>query len=86
MPQGTEIRYQTARSLNAISGGGLTGQGLFNGTQVQSGNIPEQHTDFIFAAIGEELGFLGCALCIILLIAPPYIWSFAPICACHISR
>lgn len=68
-PQGTEIRYQTARSLNAISGGGLTGQGLFNGTQVQSGNIPEQHTDFIFAAIGEELGFLGCALCIILLIA-----------------
>lgn len=68
-PLGIDVRWQTSRSLNAITGGGLTGQGLFQGTQIQSGNVPAQHTDFIFAAIGEELGFLGCALCIILLIA-----------------
>ena len=68
-PLGTDVRWQTSRSLNAISGGGLTGQGLFHGTQIQSGNVPAQHTDFIFAAIGEELGFLGCALCIALLVA-----------------
>ena len=68
-PQGIDVRYQTSRSINAISGGGLTGQGLFNGTQIQSGNVPAQHTDFIFAAIGEELGYVGCALCIALLVA-----------------
>ena len=68
-PLGITVRYQSYRSLNAISGGGLTGQGLFHGTQIQSGNVPEQHTDFIFAAIGEELGYLGCALCLALLIA-----------------
>ncbi len=68
-PQGIDVRWQTSRSLNAISGGGLTGQGLFSGTQIQSGNVPAQHTDFIFAAIGEELGYAGCALCLILLVA-----------------
>ena len=68
-PEGLDVRWQASRSLNAISGGGLTGQGLFHGTQIQSNNVPAQHTDFIFAAIGEELGFLGCALCIILLVS-----------------
>lgn len=68
-PNGRTVRYQTLRSTNAISGGGLTGQGLFNGTQTQSGNIPAQHTDFIFAVIGEELGFIGCVFCIALLAA-----------------
>lgn len=68
-PLGTTVRYQASRSINAISGGGLTGQGLFHGTQIQSGNVPAQHTDFIFAAIGEELGYVGCALCIGLLVA-----------------
>ncbi len=68
-PLGQGVRWQSSRSLNAISGGGLTGQGLFHGTQTQSDNIPEQHTDFIFAVIGEELGFVGCILCIALLAA-----------------
>lgn len=68
-PLGTTVRYQASRSINAISGGGLTGQRLFQGTQIQSGNVPAQHTDFIFAAIGEELGYAGCALCIGLLVA-----------------
>ena len=68
-PLGIDIRWQTSRSLGAISGGGLTGRGLFEGPQTQSGNIPAQHTDFIFAVIGEELGYLGCILCIALLVA-----------------
>lgn len=68
-PLGIDVRYQTYRSMNAISGGSLTGQGLYNGVQTQSGNIPEQHTDLIFAVIGEELGFAGCVFCIALLVA-----------------
>lgn len=68
-PSGLDVRYQASRSINAISGGGFTGQGLFNGTQIQSGNVPAQHTDFIFAAIGEELGYLGCIICLVLLVA-----------------
>ena len=68
-PLGIDERYQTKHSLNAISGGGFAGQGLFNGTQTQANNIPAQHTDFIFAVIGEELGFLGCLLCIVILAA-----------------
>lgn len=68
-PSGIGVRYQAQRSINAISGGGLTGQGLYQGTQTQADAIPAQHTDFIFAVIGEELGFLGCFLCIALLTA-----------------
>jgi rod shape determining protein RodA len=37
------------------------GKGLFEGTQTRLGNVPEQHTDFIFTALGEELGFAGSA-------------------------
>ena len=68
-PLGQDVRYQTYHSMNAISGGSLTGKGLFNGVQTQSGNIPAQHTDLIFAVIGEELGYAGCVLCIALLVA-----------------
>lgn len=51
--------YHLIQSRIAIGAGGLWGRGLFHGTQTQLGFIPEQHTDFIFSAIGEELGFLG---------------------------
>ena len=51
--------YNTEQARIAVGNGGLTGQGLFNGSQTQSGFVPEQHTDFIFTAIGEELGLLG---------------------------
>ena len=56
----------------ALGSGELTGQGLFHGAQTQSSNvwsIPERQTDFIFSVCGEELGFLGCALIIVLLLA-----------------
>ncbi len=51
--------YNQNQSLIAIGAGGITGQGLFQGTQTRLENVPEQHTDFIFTALGEELGLLG---------------------------
>ena len=44
----------------AVGGGHLWGQGLFAGAQKQLQYVPEQHTDFIFTVVGEELGWLGC--------------------------
>ena len=65
---GTGARYQTVRALRSLTGGSLTGQGLFQGHRTQTnGALFAQHTDFIFSAIGEELGFLGCFLVIVLL-------------------
>ncbi len=58
--------WNTIQSLIAIGSGSLTGKGLFNGTQVQLNFLPEHHTDFIFAVIGEELGFLGAMFLIVL--------------------
>jgi len=52
--------YHLIQSRIGIGAGGLWGRGLHQGTQTQLSFIPEQHTDFIFAAIGEELGFIGC--------------------------
>lgn len=51
--------YHLIQSRIAIGAGGLWGRGLHQGTQTQLEFIPEQHTDFIFSAIGEELGFVG---------------------------
>lgn len=51
--------YHLIQSRIAIGGGELWGRGLFEGTQTQLNFIPEQHTDFIFSAVGEELGFIG---------------------------
>ncbi len=52
--------YHLIQSRIAIGAGELWGRGLTQGTQTQLNFIPEQHTDFIFSAIGEELGFVGC--------------------------
>jgi len=51
--------YQLIQSRIAIGSGELWGKGLYQGTQTQLNFIPEQHTDFIFSAVGEELGFIG---------------------------
>ncbi|MEM9534754.1 MAG: rod shape-determining protein RodA [Cyanobacteria bacterium P01_E01_bin.45] len=59
--------YHLIQSRIAIGAGGLWGQGITQGSQTQLNFIPEQHTDFIFAAIGEELGFVG-AMVVLLLI------------------
>lgn len=51
--------YNLDQSKAALGSGGVTGKGLFEGTQTRLGYVPEQHTDFIFTALGEELGFVG---------------------------
>ena len=64
--------WQQTRGMLALGSGKLTGQGLFNGTQTQSlyrSSLPERQTDFIFCVCGEELGFIGCLLVIVLLLA-----------------
>ena len=53
--------YNIEQSETAISLGGVRGWGFGNGPQTQAGFVPEQETDFIFTAVGEELGFLGAA-------------------------
>jgi rod shape determining protein RodA len=53
--------YQIAQSRIAIGSGGWTGKGYMEGSQKRLAFLPEQHTDFIFAVVGEELGFLGVA-------------------------
>ena len=51
--------YHVIQSMVAIGSGGMTGKGFMEGTQKMFNFLPEQHTDFIFSVIGEELGFLG---------------------------
>lgn len=58
--------YQVFQSIIGIGSGGLWGKGLYQGTQNQLGFLPEQHTDFIFSVIGEELGFIGGLTVIVL--------------------
>lgn len=52
-------QYNLQQSEIAIGTGGFTGKGLFNGTQTNLGFVPEQSSDFIFTAVGEQLGFVG---------------------------
>ena len=64
--------FQQTRGMLALGSGKWTGEGLFSGTQTQSASkwsLPERQTDFIFCVCGEELGFVGCLLVIILLLA-----------------
>jgi len=68
-PLGVDERYHTVRSLRSLTGGGWGGQGLFNGTRTQNGELFAQHTDYIFSSIGEELGFVGCVAVLIVLLA-----------------
>ena len=53
--------WNLEQSKIAIGSGGVTGKGLFNGPQTRLGTVPEQHTDFIFTAVGEQLGLAGAA-------------------------
>ncbi|KAA9041812.1 rod shape-determining protein RodA [Ginsengibacter hankyongi] len=58
--------YNVKQSKIAIGSGGLFGKGFLKGTQTQGDFVPEQHTDFIFTSVGENFGFLGSSLIIIL--------------------
>ncbi len=60
------IGYNTNQSEIAIGSGSWSGKGWKEGTQTKGGFVPEQHTDYIFSTVGEEWGFLGASLIIIL--------------------
>ncbi len=68
-PTGQNVRWQTNLSLRYIQNGGISGQGLYNGTMVKANTMAAQHTDFIFSSIAEELGMLGCIIVLLLLTA-----------------
>ncbi len=70
--------YNLNQSKIAIGSGGVFGKGLFNGTQTQLNIVPEQETDFIFTAVGEELGFVGAALLLVLFVIVVWrVWRIA---------
>jgi rod shape determining protein RodA len=58
--------YNVNQSLIAVGSGGLTGKGYMQGTQTKYNFVPEQSTDFIFCTVGEEWGFIGSTLVILL--------------------
>ncbi len=60
--QAAAYAYNAEQAQIAIGNGGLTGQGLFNGTQTRSRLVPAQQTDFIFTVAGEELGLRGAGV------------------------
>ena len=61
--------YNLLQSEEAIKSGGFTGKGYLEGTRTTGKFVPEQHTDYIFSTVGEEWGFLGSALVVILFVA-----------------
>ncbi len=64
----TNYGWQQYQGKVSIAGGGLSGSGLYNGQRVEHGIVPEQENDFIFTVAGEELGFIGCILLILILL------------------
>lgn len=58
--------YQLMQSMIAIGSGGIWGKGLFEGTQSQLEFLLEQHTDFIFSVLAEEMGFIGAVVLLLL--------------------
>ena len=68
-PTGLDELWHTTQSMNSLTGGGMLGQGLFNGNRTQGGQLFAQHTDYIFSSIGEELGYVGCIFVIVLLLS-----------------
>ena len=60
------VGYNVLQSKIAIGSGGFLGKGYLNGTQTTYGFVPEQSTDFIFCTVGEEWGFFGCSIVILL--------------------
>lgn len=67
--QGINERFHSKMNLKSLTGGGWTGQGLFNGNRTKEGALFAQHTDYIFSAVGEELGFIGCMVIILMELA-----------------
>ncbi len=67
-PTGWGVLWQTTMNKKTLRAGGLTGLGLFNGKYSDS-SLPARHTDSIFSAVGEQLGFFGCIFVLAILLA-----------------
>ena len=65
-PLAIDERWHSNQALLSLPGGDLMGQGLYSGRRTSVGGLRAQHTDYIFSAIGEELGFIGCMAIILL--------------------
>src|SRR5690606_35430889 len=63
------IGYNVNQSKIAIGSGGFWGKGFLNGTQTKFNFVPEQSTDFIFCTVGEEWGFIGTSVVVLLFLA-----------------
>ncbi|MFB9053489.1 rod shape-determining protein RodA [Formosa undariae] len=63
-----DILYNLYESEKAISSGGFTGRGFMEGTRTTGKFVPEQHTDYIFSTVGEEWGFVGSCMVVILFV------------------
>lgn len=63
------VGYNVSQAKIAIGSGGLKGKGFLNGTQTKLRYVPEQDTDFIFCTVGEEEGFMGCTVVLLLFLA-----------------
>ena len=63
----TNYGWQQYQGKVSIASGGISGSGLYNGSRVEYGIVPEQENDFIFTVAGEELGFIGCILLLAIL-------------------
>jgi rod shape determining protein RodA len=74
--------YHIQQSKIALGSGGLTGKGYLNGTQSALNFLPEKHTDFVFTAFGEEMGFAGCVL-LLALYALLLAWLTVMALRCH---
>lgn len=70
--------YQVLQSITAIGSGGVSGKGFGNGTQTNLSFLPEEHTDFIFSVLGEQFGFVGCA--VILVLFTLFLWRATSVC------
>ena len=79
--------YNTKQSQTAISLGGLTGKGYLEGAYTAGGSVPEQQTDFIFTVPGEELGFLGSSVLLVLLAGIVWrVWRTAQLARDEVGR
>jgi rod shape determining protein RodA len=67
--KGNSSEYNVLQSKIAIGSGGFWGKGFLNGTSTKNQFVPEQNTDFIFCAIGEQFGFIGSAILVILYVS-----------------
>ncbi|HRP88444.1 MAG TPA: rod shape-determining protein RodA [Edaphocola sp.] len=66
---GKDSDYNVRQSKIAIGSGGLFGKGIMNGTQTKYSFVPEQHTDFVFCGIGEQFGFIGSTVLVLVYLA-----------------